>query len=101
MVRTRKEAPELPKKLRQQKIPGSEPERFPDLDKAAEKYTGFRDARMQNGVWEQEAAAGLLELMHSHKVTTYEFDGKMIEISQLERVRVKKIKGESNGDSDE
>jgi len=73
-------------------MPGTEPVTFRVIDLAADAYIDARHSRMRLGQEEQDAAKNLLSLLHGHGLDTYEYDGKIISIEALEKVKVKKQK---------
>ena len=81
-------------------LPELEPPSHKDIDDAAATYVEARDKRMKLTEKEVECHDSLLELMHKHKLTSYEFDGYLISVNPVEKVKVKKVKGE-NGDQEE
>lgn len=65
------------RRLKQQRIPGTEPDTITEVTRAAEEYIEARDSRMASLKLEVAAADTLLDLMHSHKVKDYEMDGRV------------------------
>lgn len=90
------QARDEPRRLKQQTIPDPNKVSLPDLDEAAEEYVSLRDKRMRTGEQETEAGAKLLNLMHAHKIKSYVYDGKEVKIEDVEKVKVKKLKGEED-----
>jgi hypothetical protein len=89
-------------------LPGAEhmaPVSIPEIDEAAEAYATVRNERMELTDQEAEKAAELLKLMHEHHLKEYEYDGKMVSLAVLEKVRVRKQKRAdaetANGDGEE
>jgi hypothetical protein len=81
--------------------PAMAPVSIHEIDDAAEDYTAARDARMSMLTTEVEAGATLLALMKSHNLQEYEYNGKLVSIAALEKIRVKKLKAEENGSAEE
>jgi hypothetical protein len=97
-----KKAAATGRKPRQQHIPGTEPPSVPEIDKAAEEYVEARDLRMGQQKIEITRQDTLLRLMKEHKLMVYEYDGKVVTIKDLEKVKVKRAKSaDSNGDGGE
>jgi hypothetical protein len=71
-------------------LPGMEPERCPELESLAEAYVRLRDERM--GIEKKERAKRdlLSAKMKEKALTTYEFDGRVIEFETSESVKVRK-----------
>lgn len=60
------------------------------IEEVAEEYVRVRDARMDLTKKEVSARNRLLDLMHEHKLQTYEYDEHVVEITQKEKIKVKK-----------
>lgn len=92
------------KKPKQRHLEGMEPPSIPKLDKLADTYVERRGERMAM-LQSEIAARDLLEAaMHENGLTSYEYDGKTVEIvaTQKVKVRTKKDGGEEGeGDGDE
>lgn len=90
-----------PKRLKQQRIPGSEPPSIPALDDAAETYYEVMQDRLKLTKEEHEAMDSLVEKMSEHGVERYETaDGLVVTITAKSKCKVKKRKdAESNGES--
>lgn len=104
MAKKTKTAKPRQRRPKQAWIPGTEPVRIQEIDDAAESYVTARDTRMEFGLQEKKYASALLDLMHKHEQTAYEYDGKIVSIGAEEKIKVKrkKDKTEENGDgSDE
>lgn len=84
---------------RQPRLPEMELPSVAEIDEAAETYRELRDSRMSMQKREAEAHAELLELMKSHGLKDYEFDGYVVSVVSSEKVRVRKSK-EDDGDGD-
>ena len=83
--------------------PDLEPPSIEEIDTAAADYVKVRDRRQKLGVEEGELKAELMELMHKHKLKTYESDGMDVFIVPGEEdVKVKKRKKpeEENGEEE-
>ncbi len=63
-----------PAKTKQQRIPGTEGERFPEVTKAAIAYREARDARMTMEVTERTERDRLTERMRKRGITIYLFE---------------------------
>ena len=89
---------------KQRYLPTLEPDSIPAIDKLADDYCDLRDERMR--LWQQEMdkQALLQAKMKEWNLTTYEYDGRIVKIEGVEKVRVKKKKEtaaatvEDNGD---
>ena len=80
-------------KLKQSSIPGMEPETYPDIDRAAGKYSTVRDERMELTDQEVKLQVKLLGLMREHGLTQYKYDGRIVEVIDGDaKVKVKKEK---------
>jgi hypothetical protein len=80
------------------------PKSVPEIDAKAERYVAARDARMSMGLTEIEASKELLAVMQEHGFAEYEYDGKMVTVEGITKVKVRKNKdrdAESNGDDSE
>ena len=100
---TAKTAPRKPRKAKQPYLPGAEdmaPASIPEIDGAAADYVEARDGRMRLLKKEIECGAELLRLMHEHSQREYEYEGQIVTIAMLEKIKVKRIKGESNGEAE-
>lgn len=76
-------------KEKQSFIPGTEPPKIKAIEDAAAKYVDFRDARMEAGEEEIKLKAKLIDAMKEHKLSTYNFDGYMVELIHLDEDQVK------------
>ena len=87
-----------PRKPRQARLPGMEPPVNKDVERLAEAYVELRNERM--GMLRNEIAKrDLLQLkMHELGLTTYEYDGKIVELVGTEKVKVRSSK--DGGDED-
>ena len=88
----------MPRKRKQPFLEGMEPPSFRDIEEAAAKYVEARDERMARLKDETAAGAELLRLMHQHKLTAYDFDGQVVYINTLERVKVKSANSEEESE---
>lgn len=87
--------PQRKPRAKQPYLPGAEdmaPKTIPALDEAAEDYRNARDARMRMGETEQQCAEDLLKLMQEHKLTEYEYEGKVVRLVDVLKVKVTKQK---------
>ncbi len=80
------------KKPKQSMIPGTEPESIPEIDNAAENYVLSRDSRMENLKSEIKYGQTLLDLLQKHKLTAYEYDGKIVALDSVTKVKVRNKK---------
>lgn len=87
-----KDATEPDKELRQQRIPDPNKKTIPEVEEAAEKYVNLRNKRMRAGEIEKEAGNVLLQLMNHHKLRVYTFDGQVVTIAEVERIKVNTLK---------
>ncbi len=90
---------ETKKKPKQGHLPGMEPPSIKEIDASADRLAEARSQRMEYLAEEIKEADILMLLMHKHKLKVYEYDGKRVELSAQEKVRVKKA-SEGNGDED-
>jgi hypothetical protein len=91
----------MAKKPRQRHIPGTEPPSIPEIDKAAEEYVEARDLRTGQQKIEITRQDTLLRLMKDNKLSVYEYDGKVVTIKDLEKVKVKRAKKGGEGGEEE
>jgi len=85
------------KRVKQGHLAGMEPPSVPEIDAAAESFVEVRDERMSLGKTEKERKAILHALMKKNGMTSYEYDGKKVEIESKEKVRVRKAKEGEDG----
>lgn len=89
-----------PKRERAQKqhLPGMEPPRIKELDKAARSYVQTRDERMALTKDEVNAKTLLLELMKKHQLTVYDTpEGQKVVVSSgPEQVTVRAAKEDTD-----
>jgi len=89
------------KKPEQADLPGTEDSAIAPLEKAAKRYAGIRDERMELNREESSLKENLIKLMHQHGKTTYTRHGIEIRlVPESENVKVK-IKGKGDEDDDE
>jgi len=81
-------------KEKQKYIPGTEPPKIKAIEDAAVRYVEFRDRRMDAGEDEVKLKSKLISVMKEHKLTTYNFDGFMVELNHIDEddVKVKKAR---------
>lgn len=79
-------------KARQGHLPGLEPPSIKEIDEQAELYVEYRNERMEAQTKELAEQDVLLELMQKHGLTTYDYDGKIVSIDELRKVKVRKKK---------
>lgn len=100
-----KKAGEAPKKRgrppKQGYLPDMEPPSIKEIDESADRLAEARGQRMAYLDIEAKEAETLMALMHKHKLKVYEYDGKRVELSAQEKVKVKKAKDDTNGDGEE
>lgn len=91
------------RKPRQRQLPGTEPDKIPEVEEAAEDFVAARDTRMANGVIEGQRKETLMNLMKKHKLKYHEYDNKRIEMiaATKETVKVKNKKDADDPDDDE
>lgn len=107
MVKTRgrpkKERPAPPKRAPRQKQgyldPSLAPVTVAELETLSENFVSARDAWQKMGLTMQDASAQLLAEMQTRHMTEYEYDGKLIKVENLTKVKVNKIKGEPKHES--
>lgn len=85
---------EEPRELKQQKIADPNRKTVPEVEAAAENYVKLRNKRMRAGDVEKEAANVLLQLMHHHKLQVYTFNGQVVTIAEVEKIKVNTLKDE-------
>lgn len=88
-------------RVKQERLPGMEEPTIPDVEQAAEEYREIRDQRMKLQKDEGEAHDKLVQNMHKHGRTVYEFDGYKVELVTTEKARVRREKDDTDDDSDE
>lgn len=96
--------PKSRRKPKQKHLPGLEPPSIPKIEKLADTYVERRNERM--AMLESEIAAKdlLFAAMNEAGLKHYEYDGKIIDVVAVEKVKVKKAKSEDDeneGDDDE
>jgi len=107
--RPKKDRPAPPKRKPREKQgyldPSLAPVTIAEVEALAKSFVASRDAWQRMGLTMQDASSQLLAEMLTRHLTEYEYDGKLIKVEQLTKVKVNKIKGEtkadSNGDTDE
>jgi len=85
-------------KLKQGHIEGMEPPVIQEVEDAAENYYSLNDKSWKLRGKVEEARDALLEVMKKNDLTTYEYDNKIVSVTEKEIVKVKKRKAEDNGD---
>ncbi len=85
-------------KLKQGHIEGMEPPVIEEVEEAAEHYYGLNDKSWKLRGKVEEARNDLLEIMKKNELTSYEYDNKIVSVTEKEIVKVKKRKAEDNGD---
>jgi hypothetical protein len=74
---------------------------FPAVEDAAEKYIDVRDKRMSLTEKEVDARAVLVHEMQKEKLTSYRFDDQVVTLLPgKEKVRVKTVTDDDNGDEE-
>ncbi len=66
------------------------------IEEAADEYADLRDQRMAVLAKEIAAKEKLLFIMHQHKLTTYKYDGRIVELLPTEKVKVRDEDDESD-----
>ena len=83
----------------QTRIPGTEPKKIAEVEKAAKQYRQDRDARMELLADEVESRAKLMEAMTKHGLTEYKYDDQEVRIVEGEtKVKVRTVKSGTEGD---
>lgn len=94
-----------PKRLRQQRLPGLEPDSHKDIDAAADHYYETMMERVGMSKEEDEAKTALIEKMKEHGCDRYETpDGLVVTVLNKSNLKCKKKKDEEpseNGDGEE
>lgn len=80
------------KRGKQGYLDGLEPPSVPAIDRAAEAYVSTRNERMELTELEVEKHAALLEQMNKAGLTTYTYDGYVVNVLSTSKVKVKKSK---------
>lgn len=82
-------------KGRQQRIEGTEPMTFPDVNEAAEHYLDAREKKKQASDFAKDAEDSLVSKMRKRSLLTYKDAerGLVVELDTKDKVKVKKIKG--------
>lgn len=88
----------MPKEVKQAHLEGMEPPSVPEIEEAAETYYSLNDKSWNLRSKVEEAREALLEKMKEHELTIYEYDNKVVSVQEKEIVKVKKRKGQDNGD---
>jgi hypothetical protein len=91
------ETKERKKRAKQQRIPGTEPDRDSQLDDAAEVYYDAMMDRVRHSKSESEAKDSLIEMMLSKGVQRYENDHFTVTATSKTNVAVKPKKAEAGG----
>ena len=82
-------------------LPGTEDSAIGTLEKAAKRYAGIRDERIELNVEEAKLKASLIVLMHKHNKTVYRRHGIEIAlVPEAENVKVKIKKDGADDDAD-
>ena len=90
-----------PKRGKQLRIEGLEPESIPEIDQAAEIYHARKLERCEMSKEENAAKDNLIDKMRAHGVSKYETpDGLIVEVTDTSNVKTKRKNQEENG-SDE
>lgn len=85
----------MPRKGKQQRLPGTDEALLKDVICAAEEYEDTRNERQDLTRKEVAASQRLLAVMRAHDLTEYSFDGKRVSVvASAEKVRVRKIEAE-------
>lgn len=85
-------------KPKQGHLQGMEPPSIEELDDLADRYVALRDKRMRLAEDETNKRDLLHVKMKEHKLTSYEYDGKVIEIVADEKIKVRKKKEDKDAD---
>ena len=70
------------------------PQEYPEIEAAAESYVEARNERMANLETEVARQEELMVLMVEHKLKNYEYDGRIISLTELQKVSVKRKKAD-------
>lgn len=76
-------------RTKQGHLKGMEPPSIPEIDAAADAYVKARNARVAKTETETETRLVLQAAMKSHKLTAYQYDGKIVLVATNEKVSVK------------
>lgn len=100
-TKAKKRAPRA-KKLKQQFIPGTEPESIPAIDAAAETYHEVMTERCGLSKQEDEAKDNLIDKMKEHGVDRYETPhGLVVSITSKSNVKVKRKKDAESAEEED
>ncbi len=78
-------------KAKQTRLPGVEVSTVPAVEKAAHRYVEARSELSSAKEVLQDATKNLIETMHKAKMTNYRSGEYLIEISELESIKVKEL----------
>ncbi len=96
--RPKKDRPAPPKRAPRPKQgyldPSLAPVTIPELESLAETYVSARNAWQGMQRTMDDSAGQLLAEMQTRHLTEYEYDGKLIKVEALTKIKVNKIKGE-------
>jgi DNA topoisomerase IB len=86
----------MAKRSQQLQVPGTEREKIPELQEAAENYRAFRDEEIETGEKAKAAKVELIRLMKVHGRSVFSYvdeDGneRRVDLSTKENAKVKKI----------
>ena len=101
MAETKEQRKARSERAKQGRLQGMEPPHDKQIEAAADRYVDARDSRMSMLDEEIEAGKILLKLLKDKGLNGYEYNGKIISIAHLEKVKVKRAKAEENGEADE
>ena len=87
-------------RARQGHLETMEPETIPEIDAAAENYVRERNKRMKLTEKEKEAHEVLLAAMLKHELSSYEYDGQIVFVSEGKRKVKVNEKDEPKGEDD-
>lgn len=74
---------------------------IPELDSAAENYYDVMMERVKLSKEEDETKTALIELMRTNNLTRYEYDGRIVMLTDKTNVKIKANKKQSGDDSNE
>ena len=85
-------------KAKQGHLDGLAPPTIAEVDAAADTYYELNSKSWKLREKVAEAKDALLEVMKANDLTVYRYDDKEITVVDRETVKVKKLRGEENGD---
>ena len=85
---------------KQGELKGVERPKLRDVEEAADDYIKVRDKRKELLEEMKADCERLIVAMRRNKITRYAFDGYVIALEELEKINVKSVKEDDEGDDD-